>query len=73
MKMSNIDPQQKTRDLIADQYATGQKEKVIDNTVRMIQYLENKRLSWPSILVYLEQLGIRYEDSLEAKLRGAGL
>ncbi len=71
--MSQTDPQQKTRDIIAANYKNGKNEDVIKSTVNMIKYLENRRLSWTSILVYLEQLGIKYEDSLEAKLRLEGL
>ena len=67
------DPQQKTREKIALDYKNGKNECVINNTVKMIQFLENKRISWVSILVYLEQLGVKYEHSLEAKLRLEGL
>lgn len=69
----SLDPQQKTRDIIKEKYTNGKKEDVIKSTVQMIKLLESKRITWTSILVYLEQLGVKYEDSLEAKLRLSGL
>lgn len=71
--MITEDPQQKTRDIIAQKYKDDKKEDVIKSTIQMIKLLESKRLTWTSILVYLEQLGVKYEDSLEAKLRLEGL
>ena len=58
-----------TQDIIADNYKNGGKENVINSTVKAIKYLENRHLSSASYLVYLKQLGIKYEDILEAELR----